>query len=422
MKILHVVGGDLSGGAARGAYWLHNALIKDGVKSKLIVSQASKIKDPNVIEIEQSKLDKLKNRIRSQLDQIPLYLYRKRDRYIFSPAIVGYDITKTKQYREAAIIHFHWINGGLIDIKLFAKIKKPIVWTFRDMWPFTGGCHYSGTCEKFKSNCGRCPHLGSNTNFDLSRYIIRRKKHNFRKNIYPVAISNWLKECAAQSSLFKNTDIKIIPNCIDTEVFYPMKKELAKEVLRVPSDKQVILFGAINSTVDKRKGFKEFMHALHKLKDKQDYYFLIFGSHNSKEITELGVQCKCLGHLSDNITLTLAYSAADVFVAPLLQEAFGKTVAEALSCGTPVVAFNATGPKDIIEHRKCGYLATPFDTYDLAKGIEWLLSDKDRLKVMSDNSRNRALTKYSTSVISKKYIQFYQTVLERERHIHGLSP
>ena len=132
MKILHVVGGDLSGGAARGAYWLHNALNQYGVKSKLMVSRASKTKDPNVIEIEQSKIDMIKNRIRYQLDQIPLYLYRRRDRYIFSPAIVGYDITKTKQYNEADIIHFHWINGGLIDIKLFAKIKKPIVWTFRD--------------------------------------------------------------------------------------------------------------------------------------------------------------------------------------------------------------------------------------------------------------------------------------------------
>ena len=206
MKILHVVGGDLSGGAARGAYWLHNALNRGGIESKLIVSRASRINDPNVIEIEQSKVDKLKNMVRSQLDQIPLYIYRKRDRYIFSSAIVGYDITKIKQYKEADIIHFHWINGGLNNIKLFAKIKKPIVWTFRDMWPFTGGCHYAGTCEKFKSNCGKCPHLASNTNFDLSRYIIKRKKRNFETNIYPVAISNWLKECAEQSSLFKNNE------------------------------------------------------------------------------------------------------------------------------------------------------------------------------------------------------------------------
>ncbi|MEG3066598.1 glycosyltransferase [Acetomicrobium sp.] len=73
------------------------------------------------------------------------------------------------------------------------------------------------------------------------------------------------------------------------------------------------------------------------------------------------------GFLQDLISLRLLYSAADIFVAPSLMEAFGKTIAEAMACGTPVVAFDANGPKDIIDHEINGYLAKPFEPEDLKK-------------------------------------------------------
>jgi hypothetical protein len=63
------------------------------------------------------------------------------------------------------------------------KIRKPIVWTFRDMWPMTGGCHYTLSCNNYKKTCGNCPQLNSNEKHDLS-YFSQKKKIKIVKKIH----------------------------------------------------------------------------------------------------------------------------------------------------------------------------------------------------------------------------------------------
>lgn len=407
IKVLHIVAGDLSGGAARGAYWLHRGLLECGVESKMLIQKADG-NDLNVISIAQTRLDKVLQIFRANLDHLPVELYRKRKKLIFSTGLIGFDIRKYDVYQWADIIHLHWINNGMIDVKLLKKIDKPIVWTIRDMWPMTGGCHYSMKCERYKIGCGKCPQLNSQHQYDLSKMILNRKAKNIPNHIKFVGISSWLSEKAKESVLLRNSDVRTIHNNINTKDFFPVDKQVARTSLGICTDKKIILVGAQNVN-DFYKGFDKFIKTI-RLLDKNKYYLCFFGRLDTEITDLLDFEYMSFGFLHDTTSLRLLYSAADIFVAPSLMDAFGKTLAESMACGTPVVCFNATGPKDIVDHQINGYKAAPFDCSDLANGINWVLHSPD-YTTLSQNAREKVLRCFDSKVVAKKYIELYKSVL-----------
>jgi glycosyltransferase involved in cell wall biosynthesis len=409
MKILHIIAGDLTGGAAKGAYCLHRGLIKSGIDSKVLTNSTITFGDKNVVSIITNKKSRVKNFIRRELDSFPVIFYRKREKIIFSTGFFGFDFTKTKEYKRADIIHLHWVNGGFINIKHLAKVKKPVIWTMRDMWPMTGGCHYFLNCKKYKTGCGKCEQLKSKRNLDLSRIIFNRKRKYLPENIKLVGISDWLSNEAKKSKLFKNFSVKTIWNNINTNNFFPIDKKDARKVLQINTDKNIILTGAKNLK-DFYKGFDKFLESLNFL-DKKKYILCFFGNLDSDIEKKLKFEYRNFGCLKGAVSLRQLYSAADVFVAPSTQEAFGKTLAEAMACGTPVVCFNATGPKDIVDHKINGYKAKPFDSKDLANGIEWVLNNNN-YEELCRNARKKVVENFDVKVIAKKYIKLYKEVLD----------
>ena len=408
---MHIVAGELSDGAARGACWLHRGLLQCGVRSRMIVQKAGN-EDPTVEPVAQTDREKVLLLVRSFLDQLPVKLYRDRENSIFSTGTRGFDICKFEAYQSADVVHLHWINNGMIDMKLLKKIDKPIVWTMRDMWPMTGGCHYAMDCTKFETGCGRCPQLKSNRGFDLSRYVLKRKKRYVSKNIRPVTISRWLADCAKRSALFGQFEIRVIHNCVDTQEFFPIERQIAREALGLPKNKKIILAGA-NDPGQKYKGFRKLQQAVGHL-DKAAL-FIFFGKLDRRKVDALNIDYHSLGFIHDSISLRFVYSAADVFVAPSIQEAFGKTLIEAMACGTPVVAFDATGPRDIINHKKDGYLARPFEPEDLANGINWVLENERSWDYLSKNARQKVEREFGLVHIAKQYIKLYERVISADK-------
>ena len=98
-----------------------------------------------------------------------------------------------------------------------------------------------------------------------------------------------------------------------------------------------------------------------------------------------------------------------------MQEAFSITAAEALACGTPVVAFNSTGITDIVDHKKNGYLAEPFKAEDLADGINWILESKSRYNKISKNTRKKVVEKYRIEVVARKLKGLYKSLIDEHR-------
>jgi glycosyltransferase involved in cell wall biosynthesis len=166
----------------------------------------------------------------------------------------------------------------------------------------------------------------------------------------------------------------------------------------------------MGATSDPRKGYQELTKALLNLQHK-NIELIVFGSSEPKEKPNFKFKSHYTGHLHDDISLVTLYSACDVMIAPSIQENLSNAIMESLSCGTPVVRFNVGGNNDMIEHQKNGYLAKPFDSNDLAKGIEWVLEDEQRHQKLSLVAREKVIEKFDSKKIAKQYIELYQTLL-----------
>ena len=242
MKILHLAAGQIpdGGGATKGAYWLHEAQRKIGIDSTILINGSNNSDDNSVMSMRNTNFDKFKTSFIDKIGNLPVFLYPKRKKFHFDTGFTGINFLNLIKYKQADIIHLHWING-LVSIKIINKINKPVVWTMRDMWPITGGCHYPMDCNNYKTGCGYCPQLQSNNNFDLSKIILNYKKKFLKKNIKLVGVSEWISNEARKSYLFKDFDIRTIKNNINTNQFFPINKIVARQKLKIVTKKKVIL-------------------------------------------------------------------------------------------------------------------------------------------------------------------------------------
>ena len=406
---------DIEGGAARAAYRLHKGLQSIGIDSQMLVQ--TKSSDDRTVIGPQTKLQKGLGKIKPTLDSSLLQLYPKRRNVIFSPAILPNNIATKVTSMNPDVIHLHWVVSGFLCPRTLKQFNKPLIWTLHDMWAFTGGCHYNEECSRYRESCGKCPVLGSSKNWDLSRWIWKRKHKAWNDLEFTVvAPSRWLGDCAKASSLFRNMQVRVIPNGLDLSIFKPFDKHIARELLSLPQDKKLILFGSMNSTSDKRKGFQYLKPALRSIADngwRNKAELVIFGSSEPLNPPKLGLKMHYLGHLPGDIALALLYAAADVMVAPSTQENLANTIIESLSCGTPCVTFGIGGMPDMIEHKRTGYLAQPFDVEDLAKGIVWVIEDEKRWRTLSHQARQKVEDEFAIESVAQRYAELYMEVLER---------
>ena len=415
-KVVHINFSDLIGGASRAAYRIHKGLLEQNVDSQMLV-QKKESNEPEIITPYSSKMKKIIPILRPYVNSIVQKLQHTENPILHSSNVLPSGLHKMINSSDADIVHLHWINGEMISIKEIAKIKKPIVWTLHDMWVFSGAEHCDDleNSGRFKGGYTKENRPETYSKLDIDRWTwLRKKKHwqNIKFNF--VTPSTWLANCLSESKLFKGQQATVIPNGLDTTVFKPTDKRIAREILNLPVSKKIVLYGAMGAESNPIKGYQKLTEAkkiLYKNKDIQDVYFLVFGNDYRKTEQTEGFTTQYLGGIDDNITLSLVYSAADVMVVPSLMEAFGQTASEAMACGTPVVAFNATGLKDIVDHKKNGYLAEPYDSEDLARGIKWILENEKREKELGINARNKVENDFNIEKVSKQYISLYRKIL-----------
>jgi glycosyltransferase involved in cell wall biosynthesis len=357
-----------------------------------------------------------------------MYARDKSVRFAFSPADVGVDISNHAWVQEADILHLHWINFGFLSLKSLdklIKLGKPIVWTLHDMWAFTGGCHYAGTCEYYKHKCGNCQFLKKPHPKDWSAKVFQQKFRLYQdSNIHFVTCSQWLADIARESSLLKRSihstkkiHLESIPNPIDTEVFKPINYSQSRKKLQLPENKFLLLFGAMN-TQDKRKGFIHLANALRIIHQNHPQLnsqieLVVFGKSQSIDFEGLPFHTHHLGVLRGADSLRLAYDAADAFVLPSLEDNLPNTVMEALACGTPCIAFRTGGLPEMISHQVNGYLADYQSDEDLAKGI---LTMYEQLKnqqnqSFAESARAKVLLDYSEDSVGKQYLKLYTSLI-----------
>lgn len=412
MKVLMLNTFDELGGAGRAASRLQAGMQELGVDSRLLVQ--FRVGNARNVLCSPSPLQRLLRRFKAWLGTLPVRLYPNRPENNFSPALVPGRAPAEIDHIDPDILHLHWLGAGFLSIEALAKLRRPILWTLHDSWAFTGGCHVPFDCDRYRQRCGACPVLGSSRPRDLSRWTWHRKERTWRGlELTVVAPSRWLAECARSSSLLRDVRIEVIPNGLDTEVFAPRDRERSRGLLGLPRDRKIILFGGIRGTSDPNKGLHLLAPALRSLgRDMTGLVAVVFSSFDRGELPDLGMPAVSLGAIENDDQLAAAYSAAEVFVAPSIQETFCQTAAEALACGTPVVAFGATGLLDVVEHRRCGYLARPYHSDDLARGIAWVLEDEERRAALSRRARSKAGTEFALPAVARRYRELYRELTD----------
>lgn len=220
MNILHVstmING--GGGAGIAVSRLHRLFLAHRVNSNALVFSGN---GESVTNIGQTRFDQIKRKLLILPDRISTLVY---DKYgFFSVSLWGRDISNHPAVKAADLIYLHWINAGFLSITTIEKLLKTgkkIFWFMHDMWPMTGGCHFSLECEKYTQSCGACPLLHSHSEKDFSYYILQSKKNHWKhyNNLQLITPSAWLAKCSKDSSLFEDFPVHVIPNYLDFSIF-----------------------------------------------------------------------------------------------------------------------------------------------------------------------------------------------------------
>ncbi|MBK5273440.1 MAG: glycosyltransferase family 4 protein [Desulfuromonadales bacterium] len=417
MKVLYFNGSDIEGGASRAATRLLQGVHAQGTDARLYVQR--KYGDDPLIDGPGSMLGKAFGFVRPTIEQLMFGITPGNVNGPFCAAFLPDGLAAQVAGTAPDIVHLHWV-ARMMRLETLRSLKVPIVWTMHDSWAFTGGCYLPGDCTRYRESCGNCPILGSaGRENDQSNRIWHRKQKSWQGlNMTIVAPSRWMADCARASSLFRNTRIEVIPNGLEVNRFKPVARSAARNILSLPQDRKLILFGAKSATKDRNKGFHLLVQAMQELNSdsvrNDSIELLVFGSSEPDPPPVSGFKTHYLGWQHDDSTLALLYAAADVFVLPSLQESLGYTAMEAMACGTPCVAFNQGGVPDLIDHQLNGYLAQPYEPVDLARGIGWVLEDEERRKRLSLQARHKVEQEFSVEKVSERHITLYREILGYE--------
>ena len=312
------------------------------------------------------------------------------------------------------IVHLHSLNGDLLSIKDIARITKPLVWTLHDSWPCCGAEHHPNILEgdrRYQEGYTRGNKPKTTRGFDLCRKVyLQKKRHLSGKPIVFTAPSSWEQETCRTSALFSQNRCELIPNFIDGGAFFPKDRYALRKNLGIPQGKKILGFGAHYGVDDPKsaKGSYYLIEALKRLADKEQYFLVVFGPSAPEFTSRLEIGYFESKAIYNNQILSCVYNVCDCFVNPSIVESFGLTTLEAISCGVPVVAFGATGTKDIVVHKENGYLAAPYDVGDLVAGIEFCASHAAALR---EKCAETVREKFDKEKIVRQYIDLYEDVL-----------
>ncbi|MFN4762868.1 glycosyltransferase [Gillisia sp. Q332] len=425
MKILIVNTFD-NGGAANSCKRLHLGLLSKNIESNVLLkSRQNNWPNSFIYKFKlpakwSSTSDKIKNKIKRILKELKLYdpkqvhknenqkflNRRPKGLEMFSFPNSGIDITQTDSYKEIDIINLHWVANFLDYNSFFEKNIKPVVWTLHDMNPFSGGEHYEEKylgIDNFGSPIRRQVSEEEKT---VAKKNIKIKKQALSKvnNLTIVAPSEWLAEEARKSEVFKNYPVLCIPYGLDAEIYTPRDQDYSRDLLGIPKDKKVVLFVA-DSISNNRKGFVYLKRALQQLSNK-NVVLCAIGQKNS-ELESMDNILE-LGPIYDERLMSVAYSAADVFVIPSLMDNLPNTVLESIMCGTPVIGFPVGGIPEMIIDGKNGLLTKEISINSFVETLTDFLDKPERFD--KDEIRADALKKYDQKIQAERYISLFKEI------------
>ena len=419
------------GGAGTAARRLHERLVERNVSSRFNYwkDEHQQMLDKSFQQLEFTKQDpqlpilktltrKIEKRRRRQICE----LY---DRHVaerpenFELFSIPWSLEKSKfdlNSLDTDIVHLHWMAFFIDYPSFFSSIpdSTPIVWSFHDMNPLTGGCHYSSGCSRFTVGCGECPQIGNSSAQDASWHGFRSKQKSLRrKSIHIVTPNQWLSDLAKHSAIFPDsTEFHVIRLGLDENTFRPIERAEARRELGLNPDTPLVAFGA-EDIENYRKGFHHLLSCLRQVKGQKDIECLVFGNGKLPENRDGLPRFHEFGFVNSPEKHRLIYSAADVFVLPSREDNQPQTGLESMACGTPVVGFRAGGIPEYVRHNKTGLIATLADESEMASHILRLIEDNELRNRLSRDARRMIELEFTAELQAKRYIHLYRRIANR---------
>lgn len=392
---------------------LHQNLMERGVNSKILYLYPTEKECKNLFSFpinNRTIIQRIANKLGFPIrrdDRNKKKLHGKNESIsIFTLPQTDYDISSHYLIKEADIIHLHWVSNFL-DYNFFSKINKPILWTFHDMNPFTGGCHYTGGCMKFTNDCEDCPQLSGCISSSYANESLLYKKSNLKKsNIGIIVLNNYMKRCSESSYLFHGHNHFLIPNSVDLKLFYEEDKAKSRKIFNLPLNKIVFGFSAFYRA--KSKGADLLREAFDTVKKSYPDVILCNIGGEYEELKNAGVSY--IGRIEDKNLLRSFYSSLDAFILPSRDDNLPSVMLESLACGRPIIGFDIGGLTDHIVDGSTGLLAKQITANALAdKMIEFI---KKPTHYSSQNIRQYAKEKFDSVNQVNAYINLYNNIYD----------
>lgn len=333
----------------------------------------------------------------------------------------GWLLPSRDYFRRADVVHLHLIhnsaNFSILSLPMLSR-HKPVVWTIHDPWAMTGGCEHSFECDRWLTGCApRCPHPRRRS---LFQHYVPYLHWKIKKWVYQradmtlIVASQWMQERIERSPLLRHLPCHRIPFGVDLEVFKPRSKMECRRRLGIAPGHKVIAFRDVGLQSDRFKGMRWLMAALMIYEPQEPTSLLIFEDGKGFKVLAPKYTVTTPGWV-DGEDLAVAMSAADVFLMPSIQEAFGLMAVEAMACGTPVIVFEGTSLPDVIKSPRGGLAVPAMDSVALAGAIKRLLDDDDLRSELGGQARQIAEREYAFPLYVQRHIRLYEEVIERHR-------
>ena len=406
MRIIHVCYHDIRGGAALAARRLHLELLRTGYESRfMLVEQSGDTEQA----IRLPALFRCRCRIEQRLEALA---FRHANRNRLTPQSLNLfptSIAARINRENPDVVNLHWINGASSAIWDLPRIHAPVVWTLHDTWPYCATEHYHDNNDLRFVTGYREPAPNGSFWQPLVWKCKRKNWNGWTPEI--VAPSNWIAGEAQSSELMHRLPITPIANGVDLAVFRPSDRLKARQMLRLPPDARIILFGAYNAA-DRNKGGPELTAALRRLSRRFSEPLLLLAVGSNTEMPDFGIPTVFTGRLDTEQQMATAYAAADATVLASKYDNLPNILVESLACGIPAAAFATGGIPEIMEDRVSGALAEPFQPESLADALAWIL-EHPHPEQLAAAARHRAESCFDIRDCARRYSGLYAGLRQR---------
>jgi len=323
---------------------------------------------------------------------------------------------------KPSIVHFHNLHGGYFDPRALTTISAntPVILTLHDAWLLSGNCAHSFECERWKTGCGNCPDITiyPGLKVDSTHLNWNRKQAIFnRSRLYIATPCQWLLDKVNASIMAPAViEARVIPNGVDTHIFYPAKQEDIRTNLGLPLNEPILLFVANGIKTNAFKDYATLRKSIEILGGSctKTVHLITLGESGNKE--QIGnITIHYVPRTTDTHLVAKYYQAADIYLHAAKAETFPNTILEAMACGIPVIASNVGGISEQVLDGITGFLVPPKDPELMASATLLLLNDAQLRGVMGEAASKRVQERFTLKQQAEQYLDWYEQILESSK-------